>query len=352
MKAIYIPSYLPSSSPYSSLTPTEIPSPKPSPNNVVVRIAYSALNHVDLLYSRGLHQNNHSGLFKPPFTLGLEFSGVVIHAPPESGFQPGDKVWGGGLGSHAEYIACPPKTVRKLPHGISLKDAAGIGAGTAPVSYGALVRCAEIKKGDVVLVHAAAGGLGVVACQIAHALGCRVIGTVGSEAKANALRENLKGVVVGVVRYDNDGWEKEVVKMAGGEGVDVVYDTVGLVLSSIRCIKFGGKIVIAGFAGRDGKLEELKMNRVLLKNAKLLGYRFGESGRKYPKEMELCWEGVDELITNKGLWPVIYRTYMGLDKVGEGLEDLKARKIWGKGLVEVAREEDLFKDDQLERARL
>ena len=242
--------------------------------------------------------------------------------------------------------------MRKLPQGLNLRDAAGIGAATAPVSYGALVRCAEIKKGDVVLVHAAAGGLGVVACQIAHSLGCRVIGTVGSEAKVEAVRENLKGVVEGVVRYDRDGWEKEVVKMAGGEGVDVVYDTVGLVLSSIRCVRFGGKIVIAGFAGREGKLEEVKMNRVLLKNVRLLGYRFGEAGRRNPRETELCWEGVDELMMEKKLWPVVYKTYEGLERVGEGLEDLKARKIWGKGLVEVNKSEDLSTEFGQEKAKL
>ena len=235
---------------------------------------------------------------------------------------------------------------------MSLKNAAGIGAGTPTVSYGALVRCAGIKKGDVVLVHAAAGGLGVAACQIAKALGCKVIGTVGSEEKKRVVERELGGVVDGVVIYGRDGWEKEVVKISGGEGVDVVYDTVGLVLSSIRCVKFGGKIVIAGFAGREGQMEKVAMNRVLLKNVVLMGYRYGESGRRKPEDTEKCWEGVEKLMGEGKLWPLIYETYDGLEKVGEGLEELKARKVWGKALVEVCQEEDLTTKEKSGKARL
>jgi NADPH2:quinone reductase len=294
MKAIQISNYVKS---YSDLRVTEIPSPTPTADQVLVTITHSALNHVDLLYARGLHQNNHSGLVSPPFVLGLEFAGVVAAVPAsasasasssssssgcECKFKVGDHVWGSGVGGFAEQIAVAPSALHKLPGSGSgpgsgswtLRDVAGLGAATAPVSYAALVRVAQVKAGQNVLVHAAAGGLGVVAVQIAVALGARVIGTVGSEEKAEIVRK-LPGVL-GVVRYDkNEQWEREVLKISGGEGVDVVYDTVGLVEKSIRCLKFGGSVVIAGFAGLSGsggKMETLAMNRVLLKGAKLLGY--------------------------------------------------------------------------------
>lgn len=266
MKAVQISQFVDE---YSSLRVTEIPSPIPKPDQVLVNITHSALNHVDLLYARGKHQNNHIGLVKPPFVLGLEFAGVVASAPPSSGFHVGDLVWGAGVGGFAEQIAVPASTLQRLPAGWTLRDVAGLGAATAPVSYGALVRTAQIKAGQVVLIHAAAGGLGVVAVQIAHAVGAKVIGTVGSEEKAEAVR---KLGVLGVVRYDRDGWEKEVLKLTGHVGVDSVYDTVGLVEKSIRCLKFGGNIVVAGFAGLGGKMETLAMNRVLLKGARLMGY--------------------------------------------------------------------------------
>jgi NADPH:quinone reductase-like Zn-dependent oxidoreductase len=265
MKAIHITSFVKDN---SELIVRDIPAPVLKQDQVLVNITHSALNHVDLLYARGKHQNNHSGLVSPPFTLGLEFSGTIASAPHGSGLKQGDEVWGGGLGGFAEQIAVPVTAVQRIPEGWSLHDAAGLAA-TAPVSYGALVKCAGIKPGQTLLVHAAAGGLGVVAVQIAHALGVKVIGTVGSEDKAQAVR---KLGAMAVVRYDKDDWEKEVMKITNGIGVDSVYDTVGLVLKSIRCLKFGGNIVIAGFAGREGVMETLAMNRVLLKNVKLLGY--------------------------------------------------------------------------------
>jgi len=249
MKALHITEFVRSN---SDLRVSDIPPPERKADQVLVDVTHSALNHVDLLYARGLHQNNHGGLVRPPFTLGLEFAGIVASAPSDSPFKPGDKVWGAGVGGFAEQIAVPVSSLQRVPSGWTLHDIAGLGAATAPVSYGALARVANVQKGQTVLIHAAAGGLGVVAVQIAQALGAQVIGTVGSEEKAEIVR---RLGVLGVVRYDRDGWEKEVLSLTNNVGVDSVYDTVGLVQKSIRCLKFGGKIVIAGFAGLGGKME-------------------------------------------------------------------------------------------------
>ncbi|KIW78220.1 hypothetical protein Z517_08053 [Fonsecaea pedrosoi CBS 271.37] len=329
MKAIQINQYVKT---YSELRALEVPAPTPKADQVLVTITHSALNHVDLLYCRGAHQNNHIGLVKPPFVLGLEFAGVVASAPPACGFKAGDLVWGASVGGFAEQIAVPPSALQHLPKGWTLRDAAGVGAATVPVSYGALVRTAQVQPGQTVLVHAAAGGLGVTAVQIAHALGAKVIGTVGSEEKAAVVR----GLgVLGVVRYDQDGWEKEVLKLTGNVGVDSVYDTVGLVGKSIRCLKFGGNIVVAGFAGLGGKMETLAMNRVLLKGVRLLGYRFGETGRRNPAENQEVWRGLNEMLQRGQIKPVIYGTYSGLESVPGALDDLAARKVWGKAIVEI-----------------
>ena len=196
-------------------------------------------------------------------------------------------------------------------------------------------------------MHAAAGGLGVAAVQIAVAAGCRIVGTVGSEGKKRALEESLGlgwggvggGSLVGVVRYDLEGWEREVVKLAGTGGVDVVYDTVGLVEGSIRCCRFGGRVVVAGFAGRGGVMERLSVNRVLLKGVQLRGYRYGESGRRDGEHTRVCWEGVERLVSEGKLKPVIYRTYTGLESVGQAMQDLYERKVWGKAMVEVQSED-------------
>ncbi|EXJ85594.1 hypothetical protein A1O1_05960 [Capronia coronata CBS 617.96] len=335
MKAIQIPKYVES---FSELQVTDIPAPIPNIQNdeVLVTITHSALNHVDLLYARGLHQNNHVGLVKPSFTLGLEFAGVVASASARSGFNRGDQVWGSSVGGFAEQIAVPASALHRVPSGWTLHDVAGLGAATAPVSYGALVRVARVQAGQTVLVHAAAGGLGVVAVQIAHALGAKVIATVGSQEKAEVVRKlGVAGGVL-VVRYDRDGWEKEVLKMTtDGRGVDVVYDTVGLVEKSIRCLRFSGSVVIAGFAGRGGRMETLAMNRVLLKGAKLMGYRYGETGRRDPQENEEVWKGFNEMLETGQIRPVIYKTYLGLESVPGAMDDLAARKVWGKAVVEL-----------------
>ncbi|OCT53814.1 Quinone oxidoreductase-like protein 2 like protein [Cladophialophora carrionii] len=329
MKAIHVTEYVQAN---SELRVTEIPPPVPGADKVLVNITHSALNHVDLLYARGKHQNNHIGLVKPPFVLGIEFAGTVASAPPGCPFKPGDHVWGAGVGGFAEQIAVPASALFRLPTGWTLHDAAGLGAGTAPVSYGAVIRTAGVKAGQTVLVHAAAGGLGVVAVQIAHAVGAQVIGTVGSEEKADVVR---KLGVLGVVRYDSEGWEKEVLRLTNGVGVDSVYDTVGLVEKSIRCLKFGGNIVIAGFAGLGGKMETLAMNRVLLKGARLLGYRYGETGRRDPAENEEVWRWLNEMLASGKIKPVVYATYRGLESVPQALDDLASRKVWGKAVIEI-----------------
>jgi len=267
MKAIAIKRFVEN---YSDLQVSEVPPPPPNPpDEILVDVTHAGLNHVDLLYARGKHQNNHSGLVVPPFILGLEFAGIVASAPTSSRFRAGDHVWGGGVGAFAEQISIKESALQRLPDGWSLEDAAGLGAATAPVSYGALVHVAKVQDGETVLVHAAAGGLGVAAVQIARAMGARVIGTVGSMEKAGVVRK--LGVDL-VIRYDEPEWEKKVLKATGGKGVHVVFDTVGLVEKSLRCLRYGGRIVVAGFAGLEGNMEKLAMNRILLKGAVVLGY--------------------------------------------------------------------------------
>lgn len=273
---------------YADLAVSDVPAPTPKAGEVLVTITHAGLNHVDLLYARGAHQNNASGLVTPPFVLGLEFAGTVAavavarrgggggggkcrEAPPPR-FHVGERVWGSAVGALAEQIAVPESSLQRVPAGWRAEEVAGLGAATAPVSYGALVRVAKVQSGERVLVHAAAGGLGVVAGQIARALGVRVVATVGSAAKADVVRRQLGVEVDAVLRYDEAGWEKEVLEASGGKGVDVVFDTVGLVEKSLRCLRYGGRVVVAGFVGREDKMEKAAMNRILLKGAAVLGY--------------------------------------------------------------------------------
>lgn len=119
------------------------------------------------------------------------------------------------------------------------------------------------------LVHAAAGGLGLTAVQIAKAAGARVIATASSKEKLDVAERFGADECV---NYTNSEWWEDVMELTNGDGVDVVYDPVGLVDKSLKCLKHKGRILIIGFAGIEGNLEKIAMNRVLLKQAQLIGY--------------------------------------------------------------------------------
>lgn len=207
---------------------------------------------------------------KPPFTLGLEFAGIVVSAPSQSSYKIGDAVFGDSLGSYAEYLTIPAdsSSIQRIPPSWSFTQAAGLGA-TLPVSYGALVLRAGLKAGETVLVHSAAGGLGLMATQIAAALGCKVIGTAGSPEKCAFAR---KMGASECFDYSREAWWDRVMDVTGGQGVDVVFDPVGLIDRSLKCTAHRGRMLVVGFAGLDGQMEKIAMNRILLKQVTLIGY--------------------------------------------------------------------------------
>jgi NADPH:quinone reductase-like Zn-dependent oxidoreductase len=293
------------------------------------------VTHVDLLYAQGLHQNNRRHV-KPPFVLGTEFAGIVTSAPSSSSFKPGSRVFGGGLGSYAKSICVPESAVRRVPDRWSLAEACAVGASGA-VSYGALVSIAQIKKGETVLVLGASGGLGVMAIQIAKALGAKVIAVVGSEEKAEVVRSIGAD---GVVEYHDEKWEDKVKELTEGrEGVDVVYDGIGAVESGIKCLKYRGRLVVVGFAARGGNVENVRANRILLKSVMVHGYRFGEDGRRDPQRTKEVWDGFMKLVEEGKIEPVIYKeNYIGLESVPKALEDAKTHKAWGRAVLRINEE--------------
>ena len=138
------------------------------------------------------------------------------------------------------------------------------------MSYGALVGVAQVRAGETVLVLGASGGLGVMAVQIAKALGARVIAVVGDAEKG----EMVKGIGADtVVDYHDERWEDKVRDLTTEkQGVEVVYDAIGAVESGLKCLKYRGRLVIVGFAARGGEMENVRANRILLKSAMVHGY--------------------------------------------------------------------------------
>ncbi|KIW01371.1 uncharacterized protein PV09_07139 [Verruconis gallopava] len=335
MNAIHLKEFVKS---HKELRVTKIPFPKTNAHSLVIRTTHISPTHVDLLYARGLHQNNRRHA-KPPFTLGSDFAGVVVSAPPGSGFAKGDQVYGGSFGAYAEYVVIDLKkrtgVVRKVPKGWTAAEACSVGASGA-TSLGCFWWAGPVREGSWVLVTGATGGLGTMAVQIAKKLGAKVVALVGKDKRKETMMKDLG--VDQCVRYDLPNWEDKVKEATGG-GVDLVYDAVGMVESSLKCCRYAGRVVIVGFAGRGGDIEKVRMNRILLKSAAVFGYRFGEHGRQRPEDVIKIWRDFDDMVEQGAIKAVVYdQKYLGLDSLPRALNDLAEHKVWGRAVVQVSDE--------------
>ncbi|KAK5130382.1 hypothetical protein LTR08_002174 [Meristemomyces frigidus] len=330
MKAILVSEFTPNP---SILRPSFIPTPTPQADHLLVRITHCSPQHADILHAQGKHQNNNTkrGWCFPPFVLGYDFAGVVQTNTTKGGLKKGDRVFGAAIGAFAEFICVRPDAVRKVPDELSNETACAM-SGQA-VSYASVVNIAKVTSGETVMVSGASGGLGSVCCMVAKALGARVVALAGDEEKAEAMRRDMD---VDLVLVMQDDWIKGVMDFTTGEGVDVVLDNTGMVNDALRCLAYFGRIVILGFAARKGVMEDVKMNKLLLKSATLIGYRFGESGRREPDSLQRIWTGYLAMMKTGQLKPMLYGEYRGLESVGRALKALAERKVYGKIVVKVA----------------
>jgi NADPH2:quinone reductase len=270
----------------------------------------------------------------------MDFAGIVVSAPPDSGYSRGDKVYGGTFGAYCEYIVIDMTigagAVRKIPETWTAAEACSVGASGA-TSLGCFLRAGPVREGKWVLVTGATGGLGTMAVQIAKQMGARVVALVGKDKVKEKMLKNIGADQC--VRYDLPNWEEKVKEVTGG-GVDLVYDAVGMVESSLKCCGFAGRVVIVGFAGRGGDIEKVRMNRILLKGAAVMGYRFGEHGRQHPQEVIEIWRQFDALVEEGAIKAVVYdQKYLGIDSIPRALNDLAEHKVWGRAVVQIADED-------------
>lgn len=242
----------------------EIDAPVPLPGGVRVGVVAAGLGFVDTLIARGLYQLRAD----LPFVPGLEFSGVVEEAPEGCGFAPGQVVVGHRMGgSCAETVWADPAMLAPLPPGLTHEQGAAFVVNHHS-AWLALVRRARLAPGERVLVHGAAGGLGVASVQVAAALGADVT------AVASTPERRELALASGAARaYAPDEW-LEAVRAAGG--ADVVVDPVGgeVFEQSVRCLAPEGRLLTVGFA--SGTIGKAAANRLLLRNAGVLGFAWRE----------------------------------------------------------------------------
>jgi len=197
----------------------DVPEPQPKAGEAVVKVDAAGLNYIDVYYRSGQYKA------ELPMTLGLEAGGTVTAVGPNvTEVRVGDKVaYTGVAGAYAQYAAVPAQRLVVLPAGVSTRQGAAAMLQGMTAHYLACSTC-PLKRGDTCRVHAAAGGVGLLLCQIAKMRGASVIGTVSTEAKAKLAREAGADEVI---LYTTQEFEAEVKRLTSGRGVQVVYDSVG-----------------------------------------------------------------------------------------------------------------------------
>ncbi len=292
-----------------------------SPDAVIIDVGAAGVCFPDLLLLRGEYQLR----LEPPFTPGMEVAGTVRSAPAESGFSAGQRVSAFTmLGGYAEQVAVAPSSVVPTPEGIDDASAAAL-LGNYYTMYFALARRAALRAGETVLVLGSAGGIGVASIQIAKAMGARVVALVH---RPDAL-DFVSGVGADVALPLTDGWRQAVLEATGGRGVDVVVDPVGgdAFDDAIRVLAPEGRLLVIGFAAGQG-IPTVKVNRLLLRNASVVGVGWGEFVRQSPGAQAEVGAGLAQLVA-AGLRPPAPVSYPLADGAA-GLQALADGKIRGK----------------------
>ena len=298
------------------------PAPHPGAGQVLVRMRAAALNFADLLKAQGQYQERQD----PPFVPGLEGAGEVVSAPGDSGLRPGDRVAVLAPGTMAELVAVAPGACTPIPDAMTLDQAAGfqIAYGT---SHLALAHLARLRPGQVLAVLGAAGGVGLTAVEIGHALGARVIGVARGQDRLAVVRQAGAGHVIDSADCPD---LKAALRDLGG--VDVVYDAVGDAAgeAAFRAMNAGGHFLVIGFAG--GRPPVLPLNHALVKNISIHGFYWGGYARLDPQAVSDSMADLFGMFRDGRLAPVTGQA-MPLDRIADAFDLLRSRRSVGKIVV-------------------
>jgi len=308
----------------------EIPSPRPGENDVRIAIRACGVNFPDLLMSRGEYQFRP----EPPFAPGMEVAGTVVDAGVRvAEFRPGDRVIARTQSIYpgfAERVTLPADFVLPMPDTMPFDVGAALFV-TYQTSYNALIEKARLQAGETVLVHGAAGGVGLAAVQIAKAAGARVIATAGAADKVRFLeREGVDAVI----DYEAEDIRDRVREITGKRGVDVVLDPVGGAAfdASLRCLAPEGRLLIVGFA--SGTIGTARANIVLIKEISLIGIRAGEYALRHPERMRAAFDQLVDWFEEGLISPRIAARYP-LDRATDAVRALEGRAAIGKVVVTI-----------------
>jgi NADPH:quinone reductase len=301
----------------------DVPTPEPGPGEVRVRVRAAGLNFADTLIIRGQYQD------KPalPFVPGMEIAGrIAACGPGVAGFTPGDRVMAAlDRGGFAEAAVCPVEDVVRLPDGVDDITAAGfaIAYGTA---YGALSWAGRLCAGETLVVHGAAGGVGLATVECGRALGARVIATARGEDHLRVAREHGAAATIDTAREDV---RERIKALTDGRGANVIFDPIGgdVFQASLRCIAGEGRLLVIGFA--SGQIPQIPANLLLVKNASAVGFYWGSYRRHDPARVRASFEELLRWHGEGRIRPLVSEV-RPLAQATEALERLLSRKTSGK----------------------
>jgi NADPH2:quinone reductase len=307
------------------LTLADLPIPQPGPGQVLIRVEAVGINFIDVYFRKGVYK---AAL---PLTPGSEAAGTVEElGPGVTGFAAGDAVVSVSvLGSYAEYALVPAASLIKIPNGLSMQQAAAAllqGMTAHYLAYSTF----PLKAGDTALVHAGAGGVGLLLTQLASRLGARVITTVSTKDKAKLSRD---AGASDVILYTSQNFEAEVKKLTGGKGVDVVYDSVGKSTfeSSLNCLRPRG--LMALFGASSGPVPPFDLIQLSSKGS--LFITRPTLWHYVATRAELEWRAGDVLgWAVKGELKLRTEFVYPLAEAAQAQTDLESRKTTGKILLE------------------
>lgn len=304
----------------------DVPEPRPGAGEVLVEVQAIGCNFPDILMVQGKYQ------IKPPlpFSPGHEVAGVVkAVGEGVARVRPDQQVLAMlGWGGYAEAVAAPAARVFPIPEAMSFEEAAAFGL-VYQTAYCALVHRAALQAGEWLLVHGAAGGVGLAAVQLGKALGAHVIATAGTPAKLEIARRAGAEVLID---YGTEDWVERVKAVTSGAGADVIYDPVGgdVFDGSSKCIAFEGRLLTIGFAG--GRIPSIAVNRILIKNVSVVGVHWGLYQQRGSPLVDRWMDALFALYEKGQVRPVIYRSYP-LRDAARALAAIAARESYGKVIL-------------------
>ena len=303
----------------------EITLDKPGNDEVLIEHVAIGLNYIDNYHRSGLYP------LKLPSGIGIEASGIIKEVGPNvENFSVGDKIAYAAmpLGAYSTHRIFPSKNLVKVPDGIDLTLAATLMTKGLTTFY-LLHKTYPVSSGETVLFHAAAGGVGQIFCQWAKSLGCKVIGTVGSDEKISVAKKNGCDEVI---NYSKEDFSKKVMELTDGKGLPVVYDGVGKLTfeKSLQCLKTRGMMV--SFGNASGSLSPIDVTKML--QPKGLFFVRPSMGQYLTTSEELneASKVLFEKISSGKVKVEIFKTYK-LDDIQQAHIDLEARKITGSAVI-------------------